>query len=95
MAMGRKTQEGTEALATAFLRAGARSLLVSLWNVDDEATSLLMRRFYEEWLGSEPISRGEALRRARAWLREQRSSFGTRFDHPYYWSAFVLIGASP
>ena len=36
--------------ARAFLARGARSVLVSLWNVSDEATELLMRRFYMHWL---------------------------------------------
>jgi CHAT domain-containing protein len=90
-ALGQNTAEGTLGLATAFLEAGSRCLLVSLWNVDDEATSLLMQRFYEAWM-EEGLSKSEALRRSRGWLRSQRSKSGSRYDHPYYWSAFVLIG---
>ncbi len=43
--------EGHVGFAQAFFLAGARSLIVSLWEVDDRATSLLMTRFYQNWLG--------------------------------------------
>jgi len=73
-------------LAGVAVRAGARSTLASLWYVSDEATSVLMTRFYEELSGGN-ISRAEALRRAQvAVLQEEK------FAHPYYWSAFVLVG---
>jgi CHAT domain-containing protein/tetratricopeptide (TPR) repeat protein len=55
-------------LSGALLQAGARAVIVSLWVVDDMATALLMRRFYEVWKkGSVPISR--ALWQAQDWLR--------------------------
>ena len=44
--------EGYVGFAHAFLHAGARSLLVSLWKVEDTAASLLMRRLHENWLAS-------------------------------------------
>ena len=83
--------EGFIGLATAFLRVGARTLLVSLWEVDDEATLHLMRSFYRHWrtdedLGARP--KAEALRRARADLRARDA----RWQHPAHWGAFVLIG---
>ncbi len=90
--------EGLISFAHAFLEAGARSVLVSLWRVDDRATALLMTRFYEIWLGRAPDHDGapgkaEALRRAKRWLRERRDSEGhQRFAHPYYWAPFILIG---
>jgi len=85
--------EGYVGLAHAFLQAGARSVLVSLWQVDDEATVLLMRRFYEGWLEA-GLGKAEALQEAKRWLREREDAGGRRrFAHPYYWSAFVLIGA--
>src|SRR5262249_32003191 len=67
--------EGFIGFAQAFFLAGSRSLLVSLWEVDDRATSLLMARFYQNWLGrrpglGRPLSKAEALRKAKAWLRE-------------------------
>jgi CHAT domain-containing protein/tetratricopeptide (TPR) repeat protein len=73
-------------LAGVAVRAGARSTLASLWYVSDEATSLLMTRFYEE-LAKGNVGKSEALRRAQlAVLRDNK------FSHPYYWSAFVLVG---
>jgi CHAT domain-containing protein len=66
--------EGFVGFAQAFFLAGSRSLVVSLWEVDDQATSLLMTRFYQNWLGKrpgldKPLSKAEALREAKAWLR--------------------------
>jgi CHAT domain-containing protein len=66
--------EGFIGFAQAFFLAGARSLVVSLWEVDDQATSLLMARFYQNWLGRRPgligsMSKAEALREAKEWLR--------------------------
>jgi CHAT domain-containing protein/tetratricopeptide (TPR) repeat protein len=65
--------EGHVGFAQAFFLAGARSLVVSLWAVDDRATSLLMTRFYQNWLGKRPgldrpLSKADALREARTWL---------------------------
>jgi CHAT domain-containing protein/tetratricopeptide (TPR) repeat protein len=60
--------EGTVGFVHTLLQAGARSLLVSLWKVEDQATSLLMRRFYGNWMERE-MSKAEALREAKVWLR--------------------------
>jgi CHAT domain-containing protein len=84
-----KQAEGTVGLQRAFLAKGARSVLVSLWSVSDEATEQLMRNFYTHWLGG--ASKAEALRRAQA---EVRGEPGSRFHHPRYWAAFQLVGAS-
>jgi hypothetical protein len=84
-----KRAEGTVGLQRAFLAKGARSVLVSLWSVDDEATALLMRRFYAHWLddGDRP-GKAEALRRAQADVRRRQG-----YEHPRYWAAFQLVGA--
>jgi CHAT domain-containing protein/Tfp pilus assembly protein PilF len=95
--------EGYIGFAHAFLQAGTRSLLVSLWKVEDRATSLLMRRFYENRAGAyqddrgggagEPMTKAAALQEAKRWLRAYTDQEGRRpYDHPYYWSAFILIG---
>ena len=77
-------------LQRAFLAKGARSVLVSLWSVSDEATRLLMERFYTHWLDDEDSpSKAEALRRAED---DVRSTQG--FEHPRFWAAFQLVGAS-
>jgi CHAT domain-containing protein len=56
------------------LLAGGRSVCLSLWQVDDAATALLMERFYQNLLGRRaglqgPLARAEALAEAQAWLR--------------------------
>jgi CHAT domain-containing protein/tetratricopeptide (TPR) repeat protein len=95
--------EGYIGFAHAFLQAGTRSLLVSLWKVEDRATSLLMRRFYENRAGAyederagrtgEPMTKAAALQEAKRWLRAYTDEEGRQpYDHPYYWSAFILIG---
>jgi CHAT domain-containing protein len=101
-ALGRSVAgEGYVGFADAFLQAGARSLLVSLWKVEDRSTALLMRRFYELWTGRGEDARGhrigrskaEALREAKRWLREQTDSSGSRpYAQPYSWAGFVLLG---
>ena len=73
-------------LAGIAVRAGARSTIATLWSVDDQASSLLMSEFYQE-LTNGKITKSEALRRAQLSVLKQ-----DEFKHPYFWSAFVLIG---
>jgi CHAT domain-containing protein len=79
--------EGVLGLTRAFFYAGARNVVVSLWNVNDSATAVLMKEFYAN------LSRGmdekTALRKAK--LRLLRDS-NPLWRHPYYWAAFVLVG---
>jgi CHAT domain-containing protein/Tfp pilus assembly protein PilF len=82
-----KDAEGTVGLQRAFLAKGARSTLVSLWTVDDRASSALLREFYQQWLGG-GVSKSEALRRAQESVRRTPG-----FEHPRFWAAFVLAGA--
>ncbi|HEX3234049.1 MAG TPA: CHAT domain-containing tetratricopeptide repeat protein [Gemmatimonadales bacterium] len=83
-----KEAEGTVGLQRAFLAKHARSVLVSLWNVPDEATALLMESFYRQWLAEPQAGKAEALRRAQAQVRRHRE-----FAEPRYWAAFQLAGA--
>jgi CHAT domain-containing protein/tetratricopeptide (TPR) repeat protein len=117
--------EGYLGFSQALFLAGARSMVVSLWQVDDTATALLMTRFYENLLGTpektvKPLPKAEALAEAKRWLRGLRPdeveqltrdlpTRGTRgrleprkapegpspvrsYEHPYFWSGFILIG---
>ncbi len=90
--------EGMVGFVQAFLAAGARSVLVSLWPVDDEATALLISRFHSNLAGVDgaPPSPGpEALQEARRWLRTWEDDHGWRpFAHPYYWASFILFGVA-
>ncbi|MEW6206790.1 MAG: CHAT domain-containing protein [Acidobacteriota bacterium] len=79
--------EGIVGLTRAFLYAGARSVVVSLWDVQDSSTAEFMKRFYRHLRKGEKNS--DALRRAR--LDMIRSSV-LAYRHPYYWSAFVMVG---
>ena len=73
-------------LAGVAVRAGARSTLASLWFISDKATAQLMTRFYKE-LANSDATKAEALRRAQVAILQEG-----KFSHPYYWSAFVLVG---
>jgi CHAT domain-containing protein/Tfp pilus assembly protein PilF len=72
-------------LAAAFSQAGAQSIVASLWKVNDGATRDLMVNFHRA-LGS--VGRAEALQRAQVAVLGKPAT-----AHPYYWAAFVLIGA--
>ena len=84
-AQGKVTAEGVVGIGRAFLGAGARSVLVSLWAIDDEATMEFMKSFYKH-LGS-GFSASVALDRAMKCLRES-----DKFGAVKYWAPFVLIG---
>jgi len=71
-------------LMSAFLGAGAPSVMGSLWQVEDQATTLLMLGFYKRFLD---VGAAEALRQAMLDLRMDH-----RFAHPFYWAAFALYG---
>ncbi len=77
--------EGVVGIARAFLGAGARSVLVSLWAIDDEATLEFMKSFYSHL--AERRSAGESLNRAMKCMRES-----DEFSEVKYWAPFVLIG---
>ena len=80
-----KNGEGVYGLQRAFRQAGAKTVLMSLWNVNDNSTTLLMEYFFKSWLGSK--SKREALKEAQLRLREN-----PKYNHPYFWAPFVIIG---
>jgi CHAT domain-containing protein/Tfp pilus assembly protein PilF len=81
--------EGVLGLVHGFQLAGARNVVGSLWKVDDDATRLLMDRFYEGCLRTEkPLSPAAALREAALWLRDAKPG-GRDYSAPRYWAAFV------
>jgi CHAT domain-containing protein len=81
--------EGIIGLTRAFLYAGAESVVVSLWNVNDIATAALMKAFYKNL--RQGMSKDAALRQAKLrLLRGQQPAW----RHPYYWAPFVLVGAA-
>jgi CHAT domain-containing protein len=78
-----KNGEGVYGLQRAFVIAGAKSIIISLWKVNDETTQKLMSAFYLEWIktGNKVL----AFRNAQASLKKE-------FPAPYYWGAFVMVG---
>ena len=84
-AQGEVNSEGIVGIARAFLFAGARSVLATLWAIDDEATMMFMKSFYEHLGGGESSS--YALQKAIKCLQDSHD-----FSSPKYWASFVLIG---
>jgi CHAT domain-containing protein len=79
--------EGLVGLARGFMHAGSPRVVASLWKVDDQATSELMRLFYAGMLGADKKPAAAALRAAQLAVAKQE-----RWRSPYYWAAFVLQG---
>ena len=82
---GEVKSEGVVGIARSFLCAGARSVLVSLWAIDDEATMVFMESFYQHLADGKSASM--ALHQAMKSLRESKE-----FSAVKYWAPFVLIG---
>jgi CHAT domain-containing protein len=88
---GKRPLEAGSTLARAFLAAGARRVVCSQWNVDDEAGGELMALFWDEIAAAEKAGRtvhyARALRDAQRRIRQQ-----PEYASAYYWAPFVLIG---
>lgn len=83
---GNLTSDGVIGLSRSFISAGVPSIIVSLWAVDDNATSELMQEFYRRWQTNEqPLDKAQALRQA------MLTTMQTHPD-PRDWAAFTLIG---
>jgi len=78
--------EGMVGLTRGFMYAGAQRVAVSLWNVDDEGTSVLMQKFYQKML-QQKLAPAAALRAAQMEMMQQE-----KWISPYYWAAFTLQG---
>ncbi|MEQ8788699.1 MAG: tetratricopeptide repeat protein [Pirellulaceae bacterium] len=93
--------EGLLGLQRSFQMAGARTVVASLWKVDDVATRDLMERFYRN-MWERDMGKLEALREAQLWMLRERGPRGLKLLEdenadrrrlpPYYWAAFVLSG---
>lgn len=78
----------TLGLAGIAARAGARSILATLWSVDDRSTAALMSEFYKQ-LANTNMTKAEALQQAQLALWNNKSQDWKR---PYFWAAYVLVG---
>ena len=80
--LGEDFYDGIFGLQRAFKKAGVKSILMSLWNIDDKATSDYMGFFYN-FLAS-GLSKHESYRRTVIEMRK-------KYQDPYYWASFVLL----
>lgn len=104
--LGEVTGEGVFGLQRGFKKAGAQTIIMSLWNVSDRATEIIMSRFYQNM--AEGQSKYEAFINAQAYLKQyeyevqEREGVGylrnrktvtrkVKFDNPKYWAAFILL----
>jgi CHAT domain-containing protein len=85
---GAQGAEALSGLARAFFYAGARSLLVSHWEVDSDSTVSLIKRAVTELKDDPKIGRAEALRRSMLSMIDS----GGDYAHPAFWAPFVLVG---
>lgn len=83
--LGNVTSDGVFGLQRGFKKAGANSILMSLWKVDDAATCKLMTEFYSNWIGKK-MTKHDALEVAKKTVRETNG-----WEDPEYWAAFILL----
>lgn len=82
--LGEVREDGVFGLQRGFKKAGAHTLMMSLWSVSDAATSAMMRAFYEGLI-TRRLSRSEAFSSAITALQQQG------YTSPYYWASFILL----
>lgn len=84
--------EGVVGMTRAFVKAGASSMITSLWKIDDNYTEKIMTAFYEQW-NNNGISKAHSLKEAQnKVIREMASDNQIKYPHPYAWAAFILTG---
>lgn len=84
--------EGLSGLVRAFFFAGAPSLLVSHWSVDDRATQALMTRVFERYTRQRDVRKADALRQGMLELMSAARGTTAYFAHPFAWASFFLVG---
>ena len=84
-AQGRITGDGVFGLQRGFKKAGANSIIMSLWDANDDATCMLMTEFYRNWIG-QGKSKHKALELAKEAVRKHPG-----WEDPKYWAAFILL----
>ncbi len=86
-AVGKQIEgEGPIGLSRAFIEAGSKRVIASLWPIDDAASAHLMKQFYKNLITNN-YSPSKALSQAQTAMRQD-----SKWSHPYYWSSFNLYG---
>jgi CHAT domain-containing protein len=80
--LGEVGSQGVFGLQRAFKHAGVKTIIMSLWKVNDDATRLMMQSFYSNLLKG--CSKETAFNMAKAEVRK-------KYDSPYYWAAFIML----
>jgi CHAT domain-containing protein len=80
--------DGVFGLQRGFKKAGVNTIMMSLWEVDDEATQVLMSKFYSNLISG--MSKRKAFVNAQHFLRTTQNN---KFDNPRFWAAFILLDA--
>ncbi|MGD1806319.1 CHAT domain-containing protein [Dapis sp. BLCC M126] len=81
-------------LARVSIRAGAQSVLGSLWRVSDASTAELMKQFYQQLLlsNSSQLKKAEALRQVQIKFIKGEIDPNLNYNIPYHWSSFIIVG---
>ena len=93
--LGEIRGDGVFGLQRGFKKAGAKSIMMSLWKVDDDATQLLMSNFYKYYIQTTSVH--DSLEKAKAVVRNFNGLINGKkrnFSNPKYWAAFVLLDAT-
>ncbi len=83
-AAGLYSMDGVYGVHRGFRQAGVRSIMATLWNVNDESTSVMMDFFYQRWLNGVPMQQA---------FQQSIQELRTRYSSPYFWAPFVLYDA--
>lgn len=88
---GETTGDGVFGLQRAFKQAGAQTIIMSLWPVNDASAQLLMTEFYKNWIERHQSKR-EAFRNAQIYVRAYRDKHNQLiYNKPYYWAGFIML----
>ena len=88
--LGELTPDGVWGLQRAFKKAGANSILMSLWRVNDLSTRMFMEEFYRNYFSG--TSKSKSLQLARQYIKDYVDDDGNKiFESPYYWAPFILL----
>ena len=84
-----QSDEGLSGLASAFIFAGAKSIMASHWSVESNTTKQLVTTFFKNLKTSSKMTRSEAMR-----LSMKKLFSDHRYKHPIFWAPFILVGQS-